>query len=194
MEGNSANSMCSWTLAQLQMRFSAAWGTSWTPPLGFSMDSFVSDVCCHTCLQGVPEVATPRVKIPDAQYNAMMALRNATGGATFGADNLWQGPDPCGWYGVECDAFLGVHIIWPIHADMAGTLPSEIGNLTGAMHATRHDWCNPLPGTPMFALLITSAAATSHQASLPLSWDLCRFRAPYQRKWVRWRISLAWPL
>ena len=78
-------------------------------------------------------------------YNALMALYNATNGASWtnnGGDNGTAWGDPynagtcghCDWYGVTCNAADRVESIALSGTfagnNLIGTIPSEIGNLT----------------------------------------------------------------
>lgn len=66
---------------------------------------------------------------------ALVALYNATGGANWISKTGWNipgavGDNPCGWYGVTCNAADRVEELKLIDNNLYGELPVEIGSLT----------------------------------------------------------------
>lgn len=75
--------------------------------------------------------------LPATEYNALVALYNATGGSTTWTNtSYWLGPgSPCSaaapWYGVTCDV-TGSHVVGLnlFQNGLSGTLPNELASLT----------------------------------------------------------------
>lgn len=69
-------------------------------------------------------------------YDALIAIYNATGGATWSDNTGWidgaAGTDctPCSWYGVTCDGANRVTTLALNWNNLTGTLPTEIGDLS----------------------------------------------------------------
>ncbi len=86
----------------------------------------------------VPSEATPHdfsckevTQIPLADCQALVALYNSTNGAQWGSPLGWlQTNTPCTWGGVTCvEGRVGSLVLGG--RNMQGTLPSELGDLTG---------------------------------------------------------------
>jgi len=72
-------------------------------------------------------------QIPPAERNALIALYNSTGGATWSDNTGWLGAEgtECTWFGVSCSPSLGlVHTIRLIDNQLSGVIPPELGNLS----------------------------------------------------------------
>lgn len=82
--------------------------------------------------------------MPEDQCLALVALYNSAGGSGWVDDSGWMSsPDPCGWYGVTCSE--GQVVALDLFGNnLTGTLPIEIGSLTGLRTLTLND--NSLSG------------------------------------------------
>jgi hypothetical protein len=75
-------------------------------------------------------VTSAQTEIPDSEYQALVALYNATDGPTWGPRFGWMlDASPCSWGGVTCEEG---HVTWLMVGIMAcpATLPPELGNLS----------------------------------------------------------------
>ncbi len=103
---------------------------------------------------------TAAAAIAPTERDALVALYNATGGATDWNDNTgWLSGDPCAapdtWKGVICDSFNGpdgfqhVSAINLSNNGLTGQLPDEIGDLAGLkiLRLTGNDLSGPIPST-----------------------------------------------
>jgi uncharacterized protein YejL (UPF0352 family) len=69
--------------------------------------------------------------IPQAQCQALVALYNSAGGSGWTTKTDWLlTPTPCSWYGVTCDDGNVIELALSANG-LKGTIPVEIGNLTG---------------------------------------------------------------
>jgi RHS repeat-associated protein len=77
---------------------------------------------------------TKNLTTTTAEYNALMAIYNATGGANWTNKTGWGDPFATSWYGVVQDA--NGHIIGlDLQSNhLVGTIPSDIGQLTYLTH------------------------------------------------------------
>ena len=74
-------------------------------------------------------VSSAQTEIPDSEYQALVALYNATDGPTWGPQFGWMQDDsPCSWRGVTCEEghVTGLELG---EFGLAGHVPAEIGNL-----------------------------------------------------------------
>lgn len=67
--------------------------------------------------------------IPDAEYNALVALYNSTDGANWNNNSNWLTANP-EWYGVTVENGH-VTALFLSHNNLSGPLPAELGSLTG---------------------------------------------------------------
>ena len=74
---------------------------------------------------------TTQVFVSVPECNALVALYNSTGGATWLTSTNWLdvGSDPCSWFGVSCSGTDVTGLSLPGNG-LTGSLPVEIGNLT----------------------------------------------------------------
>ena len=75
-------------------------------------------------------VSSAQTEIPDSEYQALVALYNATDGPTWGPRHSWMLDDsPCSWGGVTCEEG---HVTWLMLGDhgLSGHLPPELENLS----------------------------------------------------------------
>ncbi len=71
-----------------------------------------------------------QAEIPEAECNALVALYNSTGGASWTNHTNWLQTDtPCSWYGVSCTAGLVTGLNLSSN-NLVGSLPAGLGNLT----------------------------------------------------------------
>ena len=71
----------------------------------------------------------------EQDYNALVALYNATGGANWTNNTGWlqEGVDVANWYGVAVSQNR-VTYVYSANNNLSGVLPAEIGNLTGLQY------------------------------------------------------------
>ncbi len=82
--------------------------------------------------------------MPEEQCLALVALYESAGGSGWENNAGWlTSPDPCGWYGVSCSEGEVVALDM-FGNNLVGTLPLEIGSLTGLRTLTLND--NSLTG------------------------------------------------
>ncbi len=86
---------------------------------------------------------------PDvADYNALMALYNATDGSNWVDNTGWdQDCDICSWYGIFCDSDGRVTHIFLGQNNLVGVIPSEIENLSNLQNLalTTNDLTGSIP-------------------------------------------------
>jgi formylglycine-generating enzyme required for sulfatase activity len=70
-------------------------------------------------------------EIPTSECEALLALYNDTNGPAWLGNTDWLLTNtPCSWYGVVCSGGKVVEL-WLWHNNLGGTLPVELGDLTG---------------------------------------------------------------
>lgn len=81
--------------------------------------------------------------VPLSERNALIALYNATGGASWNNSANWLNSDESTWFGVTVEGCHVTSIDIPFN-NLTGTIPPEIVNLTELRHLILHD--NQLTG------------------------------------------------
>lgn len=81
---------------------------------------------------GLPAVRAQQNQIPQAEYEALVALYNATDGPNWTYKWTLPTSDPCGLYGITCE---NGHVtgLWLDDNNLNGTIPPELGNLSGLL-------------------------------------------------------------
>jgi Leucine-rich repeat (LRR) protein len=79
------------------------------------------------------------------ECDALVALYTSTDGPNWDTNTGWNTPtDPCGWYGVTCDA--GVTEVVLFVNSLTGPIPAEIGGLNNLTYlGLAHNWLTSLP-------------------------------------------------
>ncbi len=79
-------------------------------------------------------VRVPQQPLPESEKQALIALYNSTNGPSWWNQTGWlSDSDPCTWYGVTC-ANGHVTMLQLVNNGLGGTLPVELGTLTGLQH------------------------------------------------------------
>ncbi len=80
---------------------------------------------------------------PPEQSAALTALYTATSGAQWRIRTNWLTGDPCGWYGVSCDAANDVVALNLQLNRLRGSLPPAVSDLTALTYVDRRQACAP---------------------------------------------------
>ena len=82
--------------------------------------------------------------IPQAEYEALVALYNSTNGANWSNNSGWLDTNtPCNWYGVTCSAGHVTELSL-VYNQLNGSIPPELGNLANLTQL--HLYYNQLSG------------------------------------------------
>ena len=91
----------------------------------------------------VTDCATVNTAISEVECLALVALYDSTNGAGWTNNTGWIQDDPCAWYGVTCSGVQVTQLSLG-NNNLSGSIPTEIGNLTGLTHV--YLWGNALSG------------------------------------------------
>lgn len=101
--------------------------------------------------------------IPLSERNALIALYNTTGGASWNNSTNWLNSDESTWFGITVEGCHVSSIDMPFN-NLIGTIPPEIINLTELKHLILHD--NQLTGNiPSFL------GGLSNLETLTIQWN-----------------------
>ena len=97
-------------------------------------------------LQDNLQVRTVQAQNVAADRAALVALYNATGGASWTTNTAWNSSDPLGdWHGVTTNADGRVTSLIVANNNLTGSLPAELGNLSELEELAFYD--NSLTGS-----------------------------------------------
>ena len=89
---------------------------------------------------GAPAVVSAQGAVADDRA-ALEALYDATDGVNWVSNDNWKTEEPLGeWHGVTTDSTGRVTCLELGDNEMSGTIPAELGNLTGRVRAARGTW------------------------------------------------------
>jgi Leucine-rich repeat (LRR) protein len=104
-----------------------------------------------------------QTEIPVAECNALVALYNSTGGASWTDKTNWLQTDtPCSWFGVFCDAGTNVTSLSLQMNNLSGTIPTQLGSLSNLTELN-------LSSNQLSGAIPTQLGSLSNLTSLSLS-------------------------
>jgi hypothetical protein len=114
--------------------------------------------------------------VPAAQCNALKALYNNTGGNNWTDRTNWfTNPNPCTWYGIGCNG-TNITLIRLNENNLSGTLPIELGALTGLQEINLQDnlLSGPIPAE-LFGITTLRIVILAHNG---LGGEIPEFTVP----------------